>query len=101
MSNILMRARETRDYYYRPSSTPKASAKIMDTADAVHLATASIYGAKEFHTRDDDSKGTKIPLVSLYTWSGVDQLCGKYGLSIVSPETAQGVLDLGPTKKAY
>jgi hypothetical protein len=100
--NILMRAREIRDYYYRPSSTtPKASAKIMDAADAVHLATASIYGAKEFHTRDDDSKGTKIPLVSLYTWSGVDQLCGKYGLSIVSPETAQGVLDLGPTKKAY
>jgi hypothetical protein len=67
---------------------------------AVHLATASIYDVKEFHTRDDESKGTKIPLVSLYAWSGIDQLCGKYKLPIVSPETEQKVLDLGQTKKA-
>jgi predicted nucleic acid-binding protein len=98
--NILVRAREIRDYYYRSSSTAaKTQAKIMDAADAVHLATASIYGANEFHTRDDDSKGTKIPLVSLYAWSGVDQLCGKYTLSIISPETDQKDFDLGQTKK--
>jgi hypothetical protein len=98
--NILMRAREIRDYYYKPSNTAaKTQAKIMDAADAVHLATASIYGAKEFHTRDDDSKGMKIPWGSLYAWSGVDKLCGKYALSIVSPETDQKVLDLGQTKK--
>ncbi|MGH7840178.1 MAG: hypothetical protein ACREQT_01490 [Candidatus Binataceae bacterium] len=72
----------------------------MDAADAVRLATASIYDVKDFHTRDAESKGTKIPLVSLYAWSGVDLLCGKYKLPIVSPETEQKVRDLGPSKKA-
>jgi predicted nucleic acid-binding protein len=95
--NILMRAREIRDYYYRPADTKaKICAKVMDSADAVHLATASIFGANEFNTRDDDSKGSKIPLVSLYQWSGAsdNKLCGKYSLVITSPEHAQKVFDL-------
>lgn len=92
--NILIRAREIREFYYRPAK-PGASAKIMDAADAVHLATATIYNVTEFHTRDDDSKGAKIPLVSLYQWSGVDKVCGKYSLKIVSPEHDQKVLNLG------
>jgi predicted nucleic acid-binding protein len=98
--NILMRAREIRDFYYRPANAKlQTKSKNMDAGDAVHLATASIYGAAEFHTRDDDSKGTKIPLVSLYKWSGVDKLCGKYPLAIVCPETDQGILNLVPAKK--
>ena len=92
--NILMRAREIRDFYYRPADANGLGAKMMDAADAVHLATASIYSADEFHTRDDDTKGSKVPLVSLYSWSGVDKLCGKYPLKIVSPENAQGILSL-------
>jgi predicted nucleic acid-binding protein len=96
--NILMRAREIRDHYYRPPNWHrKVTAKNMDAADAVHLATASIYGTTAFHTRDDDSKGSKIPLVSLYQWSGAsdNKLCGKYPLNIVSPEHHQKALDLG------
>jgi len=91
--NILMRAREIREFYYRPAGTGTAP-KIMDAADAVHLATASIYEVDEFQTRDDDSKGTKIPLVSLYKWSGSDKLCAKYELKIVSPEHDQKALAL-------
>jgi len=83
--NILMRAREIREFYYGPP-TNNSPPKIMDAADAIHLATASIYDVDAFHTRDDDSKGIKIPLVSLYKWSGIDKLCGKYNLNIVSPE---------------
>lgn len=92
--NTLIRAREIREFYYR---APKldASAKIMDATDALHLATATLFNVTEFHTRDDNSKGTKIPLVSLYQWSGVDKVCGKYPLKIVSPEHDQGTLDLG------
>lgn len=91
--NILMRAREIRDFYYRPA-TEGTSAKVMDAADAVHLATATIYEVEAFHTRDNDEKGSKIPLVSLYKWSGHDKLCGKYSLDIVSPEHDQKTLDL-------
>lgn len=97
--NILMRAREIREFYFRPpgaAANPGTPAKMMDAADAVHLATASIYGVEAFHTRDDDAKGTKIPLVSLYQWSGQDKLCGKYALKIVSPENAQTAMDLTP-----
>ncbi len=36
---------------------------VMDTADAIHLATAIIHNASEFHTCDDDGQGLKIPLV--------------------------------------
>jgi predicted nucleic acid-binding protein len=97
--NILMRASEIREFYFRAADpvngTPQ---KIMDTADAIHLATATIYGATEFHTRDNDQKGSKIPLVTLYEWSGVNKVCGKYNLNIVSPEAAQGALDLESTK---
>jgi transposase-like protein len=75
------------------------AAKVMDAADAVHLATATIYSAAEFHTRDDDQKGSKIPLVSLYDWSGSDKICDKYPLLIKSPQTNQGVLPLGEGNK--
>ena len=99
--NILTRAREIRDFYYRAADTKKnAKAKMMDAADALHLATASLYGARVFHTRDDDDRGYKIPLVSLYKWSGFDKLCNKYPLAIVSPENDQKVMDLGTTPKA-
>jgi hypothetical protein len=96
--NILARAREIKDFYYRgPSPGP---VKVMDTVDAIHLATATIYGVKEFHTRDDDQKGTKVPLVSLYTWSGIDKVCGKWPLKIVSPENEQGALNLEQASNA-
>lgn len=92
--NILLRASEIREFYYRAADPATGAAqKIMDTADAIHLATATIYGAAEFHTRDNDQKGSKIPLVSLYDWSGSDKVCAKYPLKILAPEAAQGALD--------
>ncbi|GJE70170.1 hypothetical protein CHKEEEPN_1704 [Methylorubrum podarium] len=87
--NILLRAREIRDYYYRPADPAGAGGKMMDSGDAIHLATASIFECSEFHTRDDSSRGSKISLLGLYDWSGNPKLAGKYNLKIVSPESAQ------------
>lgn len=97
--NILVRAREIRDFYYKAADSEGKGCKIMDAADALHLATASIYEADEFHTRDNDKKSTKIPLVDLYQWSGTEQLCGKYPLKIISPEDDEPGFDFdGETK---
>lgn len=116
-TNVILLAREIRDYYYRPPvaaiagvkgkpakegkpavvAVPAASAisaKMMDLGDAIHLSTAIIEGAKEFHTRDNDSKGTKIPLLSLYKFSGQTKVCGKYELEIKSPIGDQGTMDV-------
>lgn len=115
--NIIMLAREIRDYYYRPSTPavagikgspatkdkpairevkpiPAVPAKMMDLGDAIHLATAIIHDAKQFHTRDDDSKGSKIPLLSIYEYSGQTKVCGKYELAFVSPIGNQGTMDV-------
>ena len=89
--NIITRAREIRDHYYRPK-TETSAAKMMDLGDAIHLAAASIYEVAEFHTRDNDSKKKKIPLLSLYDIYGETKLCGKYDLIIVSPESDQSEL---------
>jgi len=92
-TNVLMLAREIKDYYFRPVKNGN-SAKMMDTVDAIHLATAIINNVDEFHTRDDSSKGSKVPLVSLYTWSGKGKVCDRYPLEIISPESPQGNLNL-------
>jgi predicted nucleic acid-binding protein len=87
-ANIILRAREIRDYYYSPLSE-NGGYKMMDLGDCIHLATASINGVDEFHTRDADRKGAKVPLLKLYDVSEVPKLCGKYDLKILSPEAAQ------------
>lgn len=97
-TNVILLAREIRDYYYRPPVAGKpgvksipatkdkpavagvreikaVSAKMMDLGDCIHLATAIIERASEFHTRDNDSKGSKIPLLSLYSFSGQSKVC--------------------------
>lgn len=88
--NVLRLAREIRSFYFRSPPQGGGYAKIMDLGDAIHLATAALLNVDEFHTRDDSDAKTKIPLVSLYKWSGVSTLCGRYPLKIVSPEAAQG-----------
>lgn len=89
--NVIRLAREIRNYYYRPA-TADDSHKIMDLGDSIHLAAAVINGANEFHTRDNSKKGSKIPLVTLYEWSGEDKLIGKFPLTILSPEDDQADL---------
>ncbi len=84
--NIVRRAREIRDYYYRPQKADSGH-KMMDLGDAIHLATASINGVTEFHTRDNDDRKAKVPLLTLYEKHGETKLCGKYELKIVSPES--------------
>ena len=92
-ANIILRAREIRDYYYSPLSAD-GGYKMMDLGDCLHLATATLNGVDEFHTRDKDKKGGKVPLLKLYEVSGTPKICGKYDLKIVSPEAEQGRLDV-------
>lgn len=104
-TNVILLAREIRDYYYRAEvpavpkakgviAKPRQPAKMMDLGDCIHLATAIIEKADEFHTRDAAAKGGKIPLLTLYDWSGVSSVCGKYPLSITSPIAKQGTFDV-------
>ncbi|MBY5395911.1 type II toxin-antitoxin system VapC family toxin [Rhizobium leguminosarum] len=88
--NILMRAREIRDYYYQEADENGSGGKMMDLGDAIHLATASIYGVTEFHTRDDNNKGSKVGLLGLYQRRNETKLCEKYPLKILSPKSDQG-----------
>lgn len=92
--NVVRLAREIRNFYYR-EKTDKQPFKMMDAGDSIHLATAIIAGVDEFHTRDNEDKGSKVPLLSLYAWSGVDHVMGRYPLAIVSPEDDQtNILDI-------
>lgn len=69
---------------------------MMDLGDCIHLATATINRVDEFHTRDSDRKGRKVPLLKLYEISNTPKVCGKYELKITSPEAEQGALDYDP-----
>ncbi|KQU62387.1 hypothetical protein ASG67_04690 [Sphingomonas sp. Leaf339] len=89
-ANILMRAREIRDYYFSPMAENN---KMMDLGDCIHLAAATINGVDEFHTRDASRRGSKVPLLNLYEMTSVPKLCGKYDLTILSPEAAQPRLE--------
>lgn len=91
-TNIIMRAREIRDFYYRPADQYGVGAKMMDAGDAIHLATATIHQADVFHTRDNCNKRGNVPLLTMKEMFGVDRVCGKYSLEIISPEEDQGDL---------
>jgi predicted nucleic acid-binding protein len=78
--NILLRASEIREFYFRPADQANGSAqKVMDTADAIHLATA---------------REARYLLSRSMTGAASTRYAGKYPLNIVSPEAAQGALDL-------
>lgn len=93
-TNIVLRAREIRDFYYVAPDDQGIGAKMMDVGDAIHLATATIHHANEFHTRDNYKKKGNLPLLDLYKVSGNPRVCGKYDLRIISPEAPQGALDV-------
>ena len=92
--NILRLAKEIRNYYFKPADEDGHGGKMMDIGDAIHLATAIISKVDEFHTRDASAKGSKIPLLTLYEFSGNNRVCGIYELKILSPIANQGVLDI-------
>ena len=43
----------------------RTNTKVLQTPDAIHLATATIYNAREFHTFDDGGKGNGCFLLKL------------------------------------
>lgn len=87
---IILLAREIKNFYYNPGD-PKipGSYRMMSTGDSLHLATAIINGATEFHTRDKNSKKGNVKLIGLAAMSPGGRIAGKYDLSIVSPEEKQ------------
>jgi hypothetical protein len=91
-TNIILRAREIREYYYSPADQDGKGFKMMDVGDAIHLATATVRNSPVFHTRDNKKKKGNVPLLELYLNQTIAKVCGKYDLDIISPEAAQGSL---------
>jgi predicted nucleic acid-binding protein len=89
---ILLLAREIKDFYFEPKRVGAPNGKMMSTGDAIHLATAIAHDVTEFHTRDANRKGGNVALLGLADADG--KLCGAYPLKIISPSTAQGQLDV-------
>jgi predicted nucleic acid-binding protein len=80
-------AHDLRNYY---SSRPQEfGGKTLSVPDAIHLATAILYRADEFHTFDGGGSGKTLGLLPL---SG--NLAG-HGLKICKPEAKRPQLDLG------
>lgn len=90
---ILQLARHIRDFYYR---IPRNDGKewVMDTGDAIHLATAISQDVDEFHTRDNSTKKGNVPLLTLKDLTATGQVANQWSLKIVSPETTQRELDV-------
>lgn len=90
--NVITLGREIKDYYFK---APDAAGKyeMMSSPDALHLATAIIHSADEFHTRDKNTRHGNVKLLGLAESSPNGKLCGVYSLRVISPEAAQGRLD--------
>lgn len=84
-------AHDLRDHYAKRAS--EFDGKTLSTPDALHLATAILYRADEFHTFDGDNGRKSIGLLQL---SGN---VGGHGLVICKPVAKSLSLDLRPPKK--
>jgi hypothetical protein len=67
---IIALAREIRDFYYKPFDEETQKYQMIGLGDSIHLATAIIYRADEFHTREKKTQWwkswhsrTKVPHV--------------------------------------
>jgi predicted nucleic acid-binding protein len=78
-------ARDLRDHY--SSQSEKYNNKTLSTPDALHLATAILYRAKEFHTFDG-SNNRSLGLL------GLNGDVGGHQLTICKPATNQGEMDV-------
>lgn len=79
-------ARDLRDYY--AADPAKYGAKTLSGPDSIHLATAVLYRAKEFHTFDERPNRTSLALIPL---SGD---VGGHKLTICKPVALNPSLDL-------
>lgn len=82
-------AHEIRDYY--KSASPKDQLPTVTLPDAVHLASAILYGADELHTFDEKDRHKSPKRRALIPLSG--SVAGKYSLRICKPSTAQLTFD--------
>lgn len=80
-------ARQLRDYY-REASDGETPNKTLSVPDAIHLATAILYKANEFHTFDGDNNKNSLGLLRL------NGDVGGHRLIICKPENDQRELDL-------
>ncbi|MEX0589913.1 MAG: PIN domain-containing protein [Xanthobacteraceae bacterium] len=80
-------AHDIRDYY--TVRTAEYDGKKLSTPDAIHLATAILYRANEFHTFDDGGSDSKS--IGLIQLSGN---VGGHGLTICKPAARNPGLDL-------
>lgn len=85
-TKVSMLAHDIRDYY--ASRPQEFGNRTVSTPDAIHLATAILYRAEEFHTFDD--KGSKKSLGLILLSDNV----GGHRLKICVPETKNPQLDL-------
>ena len=92
--NVITLARHIKDFYYRPKEDGSGGQWVMDTGDAIHIATAIINEVDEFHTRDNSKKKGKVPLLSIHEMTPNGKICEEFELKILSPETAQGEMDV-------
>jgi predicted nucleic acid-binding protein len=95
-ANVIKLARAIKDYYFKEGDGKTGSyERVMDTGDAIHLATAILNEANEFHTRDNSKKKRKVPLLDLKLYSPNGLIIGKYELNIVSPRIDQMDIEFG------
>lgn len=92
-SKIAAMAHDIRDYYQREKG--RNGGKLLTAPDAIHLATAIMYRATEFHTFDDGNSGSSKNLGLL----GLSGNVGGHRLTICKPQARNPGLDLRPPKK--
>jgi len=87
---IVMLAREVKDYYYFPGD-PKNNVlyRMLSTGDAIHVAAAITHEATQLLTRDRRPGRGNLPLLALADpqLSPNMQICGCYDLKITDPES--------------
>ncbi|MEP9348301.1 PIN domain-containing protein [Xanthobacter sp. KR7-225] len=86
-TKVAAMAHDIRDHYQRHSS--QFGDKKLTTPDSIHLATAIMYRATEFHTFDDGGSGSKS--IGLLGLSGN---VGGHRLTICKPQAKNPQLDL-------
>ncbi|HEX8165602.1 MAG TPA: PIN domain-containing protein [Beijerinckiaceae bacterium] len=79
-------AHDIRDHYMARAA--EFGGKTLSTPDAIHLATAILYRADEFHTFDNDGSAKSLGLIPL---SGN---VGGHRLTICKPQARNPGLDL-------
>lgn len=93
-SKISSMAHDIRDYYQR--NKDQNNGKLLTAPDAIHLATAVMYRAAEFHTFDDGKSGSSKNLGLL----GLSGNVAGHRLTICKPQARNPGLDLRPPTPA-